>query len=166
MLSYRLKRLFPLDERCRYYGETADYKMIAGDARDAAWLDCIAETGSAVIVMEGISMYLTTTEIRTLLEALGRRFEKLAVLMDCYTCLAAKMSAKANPVNTVGVTQVYGLDNPQELAGGRIAFVGEHDITPQKYIDQLKLAERLIFSKLYAGSFSEKLYKMFEYSMC
>ena len=155
-----------IDERCRYYGETADYKMLAGDARDVAWLDCIAETGSAIIVMEGISMYLTTTEIRTLLEALGRRFEKLAVLMDCYTCLAAKMSAKANPVNTVGVTQVYGLDNPQELAGGRIAFVGEHDITPQKYIDQLKLAERLIFSKLYAGSFSEKLYKMFEYSMC
>ena len=64
------------------------------------------------------------------------------------------------------MAQVYGLDDPQVLAGGRIAFVREHDLTPQKYIDMLEPAERLVFSNLYAGGFSDKLYKLFEYSAC
>ena len=53
-----------IEERKRYYAETDDYKMIAGDARDCTWLKAIEEKKSAIVVMEGVSMYLTSGEVR------------------------------------------------------------------------------------------------------
>ena len=36
-------------------------------------------------------------------------------------------------------------------------------MTPQKYIDELRGGEKFVFRKLYAGGFSKKLYRLFEY---
>ncbi len=152
-----------LEERKKYYTESADYRMLAGDVRDGEWLKAIKENQSAIVVMEGVSMYLTVEEMRNLTARLCARFEKIALLMDCYTSFAAKMSKRRNPVNDVGVTEVYGIDDPEIYQNGEFIFVKEHTMIPQKYIDELKGFERFIFSKLYAGSFSKKLYRLFEY---
>jgi O-methyltransferase involved in polyketide biosynthesis len=121
-----------INERKRYYTETDNYKMIAGDVRESSWLCSIDSSTSAIVVMEGISMYLTNEELKQLTSALSNRFEKLCVLMDCYTTFAAKMSKYKNPVNDVGVTQLYGIDNPCILENDKFCFVKEHDMTPQK----------------------------------
>ena len=152
-----------IEERKRYYAETDDYKMIAGDARDCGWLTAIPEKKSAIVVMEGVSMYLTVDEMRNLADHLCTHFESIVLLVDTYTSFAAKMSKRRNPINDVGVTVVYGIDNPQAYQSEKLAFVKEHTMIPQKYIDELKGFERLIFAKLYAGSFSKKLYRLFEY---
>ena len=152
-----------IEERKRYYDETENYKMIAGDARDCRWLTAVEEKTSAVIVMEGVSMYLTSDEMRNLAENLCSHFEKLSLLADCYTSFAARMSKRRNPVNDVGVTEVYGIDEPDEYQCNESEFVKEHDMTPQKYINELKGLEKVVFEKLYAGDFSRKLYRLFEY---
>ena len=151
-----------MDERRRYFEETESYRMISGDAREKGWLSNISES-NAIIVMEGISMYLTPEELRSLMEALEAQFKQLAVLMDCYTVFAAKMSKYKNPINEVGVTQVYGMDDPKQLENAQIAFVKEHEMTPDDLIGELKGMEKRIFKKLYAGNFSKKLYRMYEY---
>ena len=79
-------------ERKRYYKESDSYKMIEGDARSCEWLDEIHKSHHAIILMEGVSMYLKEEEVRLLLENLSNHFDKLSILMDCYTILAAKMS--------------------------------------------------------------------------
>ncbi len=152
-----------IEERKRYYDETENYKMIAGDARDCRWLTAVEEEKSAVVVMEGVSMYLTSDEMWNLAENLCSHFEKLSLLVDCYTSFAAEMSKRRNPVNDVGVTEVYGIDEPDEYQCNELEFVKEHDMTPQKYIDELKGFEKVVFAKLYAGDFSRKLYRLFEY---
>lgn len=152
-----------IEERKRYYTETDEYKMIAGDARDCSWLAAIEEKKSAIVVMEGVSMYLTTDEMRGLADSLCEHFESLVLLADAYTTFAAKMSRVRNPVNDVGVTEVYGIDDPQAYAGEKLAFVKEHEMTPRKYIDELKGLERFVFATLYAGGLSKKLYRLFEY---
>ena len=152
-----------INERKRYYTETDNYKMIAGDVRENSWLCSIDNSTSAIVVMEGISMYLTNEDLKQLTSALSNRFEKLCVLMDCYTTFAAKMSKYKNPVNDVGVTQLYGIDNPRILENDKFCFAKEHDMTPQKYIDELCGGEKIVFEKLYAGKASEKLYRLFEY---
>ena len=73
------------------------------------------------------------------------------------------MSKYKNPINEVGVTQVYGIDDPAVWQTDSFALVGEREMTPQKYIDQLAGMEKKIFQKLYAGGFSKKLYRLFEY---
>jgi len=152
-----------IEERKRYYFESADYQMIAGDARNCSWLKNIPEAQTAIVVMEGVSMYLTFQELSELTANLCARFKKIAFLMDCYTVLAAKMSKYKNPVNDVGVTQVYGIDDPEWLENGEFTFVKEHTMTPRNFIDELNGVEKHIFEKLYAGSFSKKLYRLYEY---
>lgn len=152
-----------IEERKRYFSESEQYRMIPGDARDRQWLDVIPEVKTAIIIMEGISMYLTAEERKAVLENLDGRFEKVSLLVDCYSSLAAKMSRYKNPINDVGVTQVYGMDDPASLGQGDIVFIKEHAITPQSYIDRLEGLEKRIFRKLYAGTFAQKLYRLFEY---
>ena len=152
-----------IEERKRYYAETDDYQMIAGDARTCGWLTTIQENKSAIVVMEGVSMYLTVDEMQNLADSLCSHFESILLLVDAYTSFAAKMSKRRNPINDVGVTEVYGIDNPQVYQTEKLAFVKEYTMIPQKYIDELKGFERFIFAKLYAGGFSKKLYRLYEY---
>ena len=73
------------------------------------------------------------------------------------------MSKYKNPVKDVGVTQVYGLDNPELVVGRNVLFKKEQEMTPIKYIEELKGLEKVIFKKLYAGNLSKKLYKLYEF---
>jgi len=152
-----------IEERKRYYTESDNYKMIAGDARDCGWLTDIKEKGTAIVVMEGVSMYLTVDEMRNLADSLCAHFDNIMLLVDAYTTFAAKMSKRRNPVTEVGVTEVYGIDTPQEYQSEELTFVKEHTMVPQKYIDELNGFERFIFAKLYAGNFSKKLYRLYEF---
>ena len=45
-----------------------------------------------------------------------------------FSCLAAKASRVKNPINDVGVTRVYGLDDPKVLEKSGFAFARELDI--------------------------------------
>ena len=152
-----------ITERGRYYTETEDYKMLAGDAKESDWLSLIPLKGHAVIVLEGVSMYLSHEEMQNLINNLCAHFGEVSLLVDCYTTLAAKMSKYKNPINEVGVTQVYGIDEPTAWQTDDFLFACEREMTPQKYIDELKGMEKKIFQKLFAGSFSKKLYRLFEY---
>ena len=160
---YDVDFLEVIKERKRYYVETDDYKMIAGDARNFGWLTAIEENKSAIVIMEGMSMYLTVDEMRNLADRLCTHFESIMILVDAYTSFAAKMSKHRNPINDVGVTKVYGIDTPQDYQCEKLTFVKEHTMTPQKYVDELKGLEKFIFANLYAGSFSKKLYRLYEY---
>ena len=154
-----------IKERRRYFKETEGYKMIEGDVRSKKWLDKIPKSHHAIILMEGVSMYLKEEEVRLLLENLSNHFDKLSILMDCYTVLAAKMSKYKNPINDVGVTEVYGIDNPKQFENNKsISFVKEHNITPDNLINELKGMEKGIFKRVYGGNFSKKLYRMYEYN--
>ncbi len=151
-----------IDQRRRYYTETDTYHMVAADVRDDSWLSGI-DAKKAIVVMEGISMYLTAAERTALLTALCEHFEEVALLTDCYSRLAARLSKIKNPINDVGVTQVYGVDHPAELSVRGLLFVQEHDMTPQHMIDRLPEKEQAIFRKLYAGKTAQKLYRLYEY---
>lgn len=150
------------ERRC-HFTENEKYKMISADVRNGDWLKQIAETSSAIVVMEGVSMYLTAEETATLAENLCARFENISLLADFYTVLAAKMSKYRNPVNEVGVSAVYGTDDPKIFEKDGLRFAKELEMIPQKYIDELYGIEKKIFEKLYAGNLSKRLYKLYEY---
>ena len=145
-------------QRRRYYEETEHYKMISGDLREEKWLEAIPGN-KAIVVLEGVSMYVTPEQLKEELEKLYAHFEKAEILMDCYTEFAAKTSKYKNPINDVGVTLVYGLDEPNSLPG----FFREHEMTPCDLIDQLQGLEQAIFRRLFAGRIAKKMYRLYEY---
>ncbi|MBQ3504973.1 MAG: class I SAM-dependent methyltransferase [Oscillospiraceae bacterium] len=150
-------------ERRRYFSESDTYHMVGHDLRSDDWLSSIPGGSDAIVVMEGVSMYLTEGELARLMEMLCGHFTHVSVLMDCYTVLAAKATKYKNPINSVGVHRVYGLDDPRQLETGTFRFVREHDMTPEEKISELSGMEQSIFRRIYAGSFSRKLYRMYEY---
>jgi len=151
-------------ERKLYYHESIDYRMISGDVRENEWLTEIPEARCAIVIMEGVSMYMKPEELRTLFANLRSHFENISILMDSYSSFAARISKYKNPINDVGVTEVYGIDDPTLLQVDDLTFVKEHIMTPQKYVNALNGIEKHIFKKIYAGRFSKKLYRLFEYS--
>ena len=148
-------------QRKKHYEETEHYHMIASDVRTPGWMDTLPGT-TAIVVMEGISMYLRREELCCLLAALNARFENLHILMDCYTEFAAKASKYKNPVNEVGVTTLYGLDDPKLLESPGLRFVREWDFTPEDLIAQLPGSDRWFFRAMFAGSAAKKIYRLYE----
>ena len=138
--------------------------MLGADARDRVWLDAIPGGTDAIVVMEGVSMYLLREELLELLASLAERFGRVALLMDCYTVFAAKASKYKNPVNEVGVTQLYGVDDPRELEQGKgLVFRREHELTPVELIGELPGGDRTFFNLLFAGGAAKKIYRLFEF---
>lgn len=153
-----------ISERMKYYRQTIDYSMLEADATDDRWLDILPHDKTAIIVMEGISMYIATAEFFGLLKRLSEHFEHLHLLVDTYTQTACRLSAKRNPVSEIGVTQLYGYDDPKILTQGTgLSFVEGHLITPKQLINELSGMEKMIFSHLYAGRVSKKMYRLYEY---
>ena len=153
-------------ERKQYYKETSEYHMVEADVRKQDWLAGIPREKTAIIVMEGVSMYLQLEELKQVFLAIQNHFEQVHILMDCYTMFAAKASKYKNPINDVGVTNVYGIENPKLLENGtKISFVKEHEMTPEYLINELKGMEKTVFKKLFAGGMSKKMYRLYEYAL-
>ena len=150
-------------ERKKYYQETENYHMAGADVRDEGFFEKL-RGDKAIVVMEGISMYLQREELLQMLTRLCERFSLVALLTDCYTEFAAKASKYKNPINEVGVTEVTGLDEPQLVEVSGLRFLREHDMTPPDLIDQLQGMEKTVFRKLYAGKVARKMYRLYEYS--
>lgn len=153
-----------IEERKRYYQESETYHMLPGDATETRWLDALPQAKTAIVVLEGITMYLKPEELTGLLTALHQRFAELHVLMDCYTSFGAKASKYKNPINTVGVTRTYGIDDPAALAQATgLRYVMEHAMAPEDLIQQLEKREQGIFRKLFAGGLAKRIYRMYEF---
>ena len=150
-------------ERRKYFREGEGYHLLSADIREQGWEEAVPG-GRAIVVMEGISMYLQPKELLQLLQRLRTHFEQMDLLMDCYTTFGAKATKYKNPINEVGVTVAYGMDDPKGLADAAgFAYVAEHSLTPAHLIAQLPNKEQGIFRALFAGKFARKLYRLYEF---
>ncbi|WP_432650044.1 class I SAM-dependent methyltransferase [Huintestinicola sp.] len=152
-----------IKERRKYFSENEKYTMLEADASKTEWIDALPDAPEAVVVMEGISMYLGSEKCRRLFEALSRKYGRLFILADVYTVFAAKAIKYKNPINDVGVTEVYGIDSPDELETEEVRFKAEHSMTPQKLVDKLQGFERTFFNTVFAGKATKKIYRLFEF---
>lgn len=152
-----------IEIRKRYYAETANYRMMALDASDSEQVETLPDHDEAIVILEGISMYLSHEQLRGLFQVLQAKYQKLHILMYIYTEFAAKASKYKNPVNDVGVTQLYGIDGIGSiLAGSNLRLTKEHSLTPAELVDQLKPFDRTFFNLMFTGSLYGKLYRLIE----
>lgn len=153
-----------IDERKKYYKETDKYHMIKSDVRENDLVKKLPKNKNAIIVIEGVSMYFRLTELKKILKELEIHFNKINILMDCYTEFAAKASKYKNPINDVGVTSVYGIDNPKVLEENtNIIYIKEYEMTPDSLVNELKGMEKIIFKNVFGGGFSKKMYRLYEF---
>ncbi len=156
-----------ITRRRKYYAESDSYKMLAGDAtQPRRWLHSFKKGSSAIVVMEGVTMYLSRRQLEKLISGLQSHFSQVIFIADFYTTFGAKASKYKNPVKDVGAAIVSGMDSPQELIfNSGIKFVKEWNMTPEQLINEIPKHHRRFFRKVMAGSFAKKLYRMYEYDI-
>lgn len=148
-----------------YFAETDSYRMAALNAADSGQLGALPEAEAAIVVMEGVSMYMTNDQLHTLIRTLGERYAKLNMLMDVYTEFAARASKYKNPVNDVGVTALYGIDEIESvLEGTAVRLVSERSFTPPELVEELKPSERAFFKVMFGEKLYRRLYRLYELS--
>ena len=149
--------------RRKYYGETEDCRMVCLDASRPEQVSSLPDGGTAIAVLEGLSMYLTNGQLRGFLLALRAKYRRLRVLMDVYTVFGARASKYGNPVTGAGVTALYGVDDIRGLLDGSdIRVVAEHSFTPPRLVDELKGVDRFVFRLLFTGGLYGRLYRLIE----
>lgn len=152
-----------LSLRKKYYEENEVYHMMAIDTSKTEQIDGLPNGEVAIIILEGISMYLTNEQIRGLFQALAKKYFHLHILLDVYTEFGAKASKYKNPVNDVGVTKLYGIDDIQDLLKNtKIKLKAEHSFTPDKLVNELKPIERVFFRAMFTGKLYSKIYRLYE----
>ena len=152
-----------LSLRKKYYEEDEAYRMMALDASKPEQLETLPDGESAVLLLEGVSMYLTTEQVRRLLQALGKKYARLQILMDVYTALGARASKYKNPVKDVGVAEVYGIEEIRSLLKDtKIGCRAEHSLTPDFLVNALKPLERAFFRAVFAERLYRKFYRLYE----
>lgn len=150
-------------ERRLYYEETETYRMLGADVTQPGWTEQLPG-GDAIIIMEGVCMYIAPDAMQSLLAELAAHFDHAVLLADYYTTRGAKLSAIKNPIHAVGAEKVYGYDAPEDLARGGFVLTKVHHITPSRLISELNVAEAAIFRTLYGGRLAASLYAMAEYA--
>lgn len=151
--------------RKEFYKENDKYKMIGSSVLDYDWLDNIDENNNILIIMEGLTMYLSRTEIIELISKIDNKFKNVHFIFDAYTNKAVRASKYKNPVNQMNAKIKYGIDNYKEFLkiNNRLEFVNSYVI--RKNDNKLEGITKIIFNKLYCGKLSERLYMIYEFKM-
>lgn len=87
--------------RRKLYDDRDGYRMIGSSVTDAAWLDEIPTDRPMLMIAEGLLMYLTEPEVRTLLRRLTDRFGSGEFLFDTVSPMGPRLSK----VLTKGITK-------------------------------------------------------------
>ncbi len=154
-----------IEIRKEYFSETEKYKMLGASASETDWISNLPKSENVIVVLEGISMYLSEEIIKNLFAAVAEKFPDAEIIMDVYTKKAVKASKIKNPIQDVDASPSFGVDEPLVFESEKIKFSGEIEMTPEEKINELSGFEKVFFKKMFAGSFAKKLYKIYTYSI-
>ena len=151
--------------RKNYYSENKKYTMIGKSATDLTWIDEIIPTSEILIIAEGLTMYLTEDEIKSIIERLNSRFGKVKILFDAYSKKAVKVSRIKNPVRQINASVKWGMNEPEDFKklSKNLVYIRTYPIKHSE--ENLKGFTKFIFEKIYCGRISENYYKIFEFDL-
>lgn len=96
--------------RRKLYDDRAGYRMIGSSVTDESWLREIPTDRPILMVAEGLLMYLTEPEVRTLLQRITDRFDNGELVFDTESPVGPRLST----VLTKGIIK-WGIGDAREL---------------------------------------------------
>jgi O-methyltransferase involved in polyketide biosynthesis len=136
-----------IELRRRLYPQRDGYHTIGSSVTDPSWLNEIPADRPAMIVAEGLTMYLSECDIRQLIERLTCRFPSGQLAFDACTRLGVRLTQRHPIVKATGACLGWGVDDPRALEQWipGLEFVTELPYTDVPEIDALPLASRLLY---------------------
>ena len=132
--------------RQKIYPSRPGYHQIGTSVTDFAWLDQVPSDRPALVVAEGLTMYLTPSGGEELVRRLVARFPSGEMILDLYSRLGIRLQ-KLNPiVRKAGATLHWGVDDPRELEALELTLVRALDVAtayPDSDMHRVSAATRL-----------------------
>jgi O-methyltransferase involved in polyketide biosynthesis len=106
-----------IELRRKFFEETDHYQFIAKSILDFTWIDQIqrAPNQPLIVVMEGVSPYLSEAENRSIILQLRDRLTPVEIVLDVLDRRVAKNSKKHDTVSKTNAEFKSGFDAGQEL---------------------------------------------------
>jgi O-methyltransferase involved in polyketide biosynthesis len=137
-----------IDLRRKFYTETDRYHLLPSSATDPGWMRNVAAEGRPVLVIaEGLFMYLTGDEVKSLVLELVLRFPGCHLVFDAYSRLTASRVKDHPSMRKTGASVRWGLDDPHEVEhwGSGILLKEERCFGQFAGIERLSAGYRLAF---------------------
>ena len=104
-----------IEVRRRFLGENGHISMIAKSAMDKRWADEIEEPkGKVLVIIEGLSMYLSEQDVKRILSIISKRFKRAEVIMEVMNPWVAK-HVKEKSIEKTKAKFTWGIRSGSEL---------------------------------------------------
>lgn len=154
-----------IEIRKGFYSENEKCKMIGAEVIECEWINLVEFKEKVLIIAEGLTMYLSSNEIKKLLANIGDKFKNVHLIFDAYTKRGVKASKLKNPVNQMNAKIKYGFNKIEEflLLNNNLKHCHTHFIKKEE--PNLKGWTKFIFNNLYCGRISQSIYKIYEFKL-
>ncbi len=156
-----------IDLRRRFYTESDWYHMLGASVTDPAWLEAVAGEGPAIIIAEGLLMYLTEAEVRTLVTRLRARFPGSELAADVFSVLTAQRVGRHPGLRHTGAQVRWGVDDARavEAWAPGIQLIEEWPFTASDDIPNLTFGERFMFRVMGAFRAAQMAHRIVRYQL-
>ncbi|WP_439385606.1 class I SAM-dependent methyltransferase [Amycolatopsis lexingtonensis] len=113
--------------REKLYAPAPNHTNIGTSVTDFGWLDQVPADRPALIVAEGLTMYLTPEDGTELIRRLVAKFPSGELVCDVFSKLGIKAQKLNTPVRRAKATLRWGVDDPHELERYGLTLVSSLD---------------------------------------
>jgi O-methyltransferase involved in polyketide biosynthesis len=112
---YNIDLTEAIEVRRRFFEENGHISMIAKSAMDESWADEIEEhQGRVLVIIEGLTMYLSEQDVKKILSIIGRRFEMAEIIMEVMNPWVVK-NIKEKSIEKTKAKFTWGIKLGKEL---------------------------------------------------
>lgn len=157
-----------IELRRKFYPETDRYHMIASSVTDLAWLDYgFPQERPALIIAEGLFMYLREDDLCNLIVHLHQKFPGCDLTFDAFSRMTADRVQAHPSLQKTGASIHWGIDDPHEIeqwANG-IQFKQEWFFSQSPDVDRLNLFYRLMYRLTSSIQVIQRAHRLLYYSL-
>jgi O-methyltransferase len=135
-----------IELRRNLYPEQAGYQMIGTSVTEPSWLEAILADKPALIIAEGLTMYLSELDIKALIQRIVAHFPSGQIMFDAYNSLGIRAAKNHKSIKATGAIIGWGTDSPRELESWspRLKFVEEWSFMGADGVNKLPPLPRIM----------------------
>ena len=108
---YNLDLIETMKIRRHFFKETNKIKQISASAMDVNWTNVVEENEEALVIIEGLSMYLNENDIKEIFRIIANKFKKATVFIEVMNPMVVKHVKE----KSIGAKFSWGVKNGREL---------------------------------------------------